>query len=54
MVLEHGELDLELAGGGRCHLRQGAVIWLTGLPLLALRNRGSEPALLVATSRRDL
>jgi hypothetical protein len=52
VVIERGEVDLELIGGGRCRLRQGAVIWLTGLPLGTIRNPGSEPALLVATSRR--
>ena len=51
VVLERGEVDLELVGGGCCRLRQGAVIWLTGLPLGTIRNPGSEPGL-VATSRR--
>ena len=52
VVLEHGEIELELIGGGCCRLRQGAVIWLTGLPMGAIHNCGREPALLVATSRR--
>jgi hypothetical protein len=29
------------------------VLWLVGQPLRALHNRGREPALLVAVSRRD-
>jgi len=28
------------------------MLWLTGMPLRALRNPGAEPAVLVAISRR--
>jgi hypothetical protein len=30
----------------------GSVLWLFGLSLRALHNRGTEPALVVAVSRR--
>jgi hypothetical protein len=52
VVLESGDIDLESLGGGRHHLRRGDVVWLSGLPLRALLNRGPEPALLIAVSRR--
>jgi hypothetical protein len=34
-------------------LGRGATLWLAGAPLRALRNRGTEPAVLVAVSRRN-
>jgi quercetin dioxygenase-like cupin family protein len=49
-----GEIEIECSGGSRHRLRTGDVLWLTGLPVLALRNRGPEPALLVAVSRRSV
>jgi quercetin dioxygenase-like cupin family protein len=49
-----GEIELECSGGGRHCLRTGDVLWLAGLPVLALRNHGPEPALLVAVSRRSV
>lgn len=52
VVLERGQVDLELVEGRRWRLREGSVVWLSGLPLSAIRNPGAEPALLVATSRR--
>ena len=52
VVLERGEIELECVGGARQHLQRGAVVWLTGLPLRSLHNRGSEVAVLVAVSRR--
>jgi hypothetical protein len=52
VVLERGEIELEWAGGGRLRCRRGAVLCLVSRPPRTLRNRGSEPALLVAVSRR--
>jgi hypothetical protein len=52
VVLESGDLDLESLGGSRHHFRRGDVLWLSGLPLRALHNHGTEPTLLVAVSRR--
>jgi hypothetical protein len=34
------------------HLAGGDMLWLAGLPVLALRNPGSEPVVLTAVSRR--
>lgn len=52
VVVERGEIELECSGGARQRLERGAVVWLTGLPVRALHNRGSEVAVLVAVSRR--
>jgi hypothetical protein len=52
VVVERGEIELECAAGGRMRVRHGAVLWLVGLPLRALHNRGAEPALVIAVSRR--
>jgi hypothetical protein len=51
VVVERGEIDLEFVAGGRRRLACGDVLHLDGLSLRALRNRGCEPALLVAVSR---
>jgi hypothetical protein len=52
VVVERGEIELESLRGGRRRFGRGAVLSLSGLPLRTLRNRGREPALLVAVSRR--
>jgi hypothetical protein len=52
VVLARGELELESIDGGRLRLRRGAVLWLAGLSLRALRNPGAGVARLVAISRR--
>jgi hypothetical protein len=52
VVVERGEIELECLGGGRQGFQSGDVLWLVGLPLRALHNRGREPAVLVAASRR--
>jgi quercetin dioxygenase-like cupin family protein len=46
-----GEIELECVGGTRHRFGRGDVLWLAGLPLRALHNRGDEPALLVTVSR---
>ncbi len=53
VVVEEGEIDLECTRGGRRRFRSGDVLCLTGLPLRALINRGTLPAMLVAISRRS-
>ena len=52
VFVRRGEIELETLAGRRCRLRRGDVLWLAGLPLRVLRNRGTEPALLVTVSRR--
>jgi hypothetical protein len=51
VVVEQGEIHVECRAGRFRSFRDGAVLWLTGLPLRALHNRGSEPAVVVAVSR---
>jgi hypothetical protein len=51
VIVKRGELDIECRAGGRMRFVAGDMLWLTGLPLLALHNRGLEPAVLVAVSR---
>jgi hypothetical protein len=51
VAVTRGEIELECLGGARCRFRTGDVLWLSGLPLRALRNRGDEPALLVTYAR---
>lgn len=52
VVVEHGRLDLECHNGGIRSFPTGAVLCLAGLPLRALHNRGTDPTVLVAVSRR--
>jgi hypothetical protein len=52
VVVTCGEIELESVGGDACRFGRGAVLCLVGLPLRALRCRGTEPAVLVAISRR--
>ena len=52
VIVEDGEVELEATTGDCHHFGRGAVLWLVGLPLRALHNRGHEPASIVAISRR--
>jgi hypothetical protein len=52
VVVKRGEIELESVSGTSHRFTRGDLLWLTGLPLRALHNRGSEPTLLVAVSRR--
>jgi quercetin dioxygenase-like cupin family protein len=53
VVVERGEIELETVSDGTRRYVRGDVLWLSGLPLRALRNRGGEPAVLVAVSRAE-
>lgn len=52
VVVESGAIDLDAVGGASRRFEQGACLWLVGWRLRALCNRGSEPAVLSAVSRR--
>ena len=54
VVVADGEVELECRAGHLARFRRGDILWLTGLPLRVLRNRGSEAAVLVAVSRREM
>lgn len=52
VVVQRGEIDLECVNGGERRFGRGDVLYLSPLPLRALRNAGRESAVLVAVSRR--
>ena len=52
VVLEHGAVVLEHAGGGRLCLDEGAVFCVAGLRLRAIRNEGSQAAVIACARRR--
>jgi len=52
VVVKRGEVDIECRAGGRMRFVAGDMLWLTGLPLRALKNEGPEPVVLVSVSRR--
>jgi hypothetical protein len=49
--VDRGQVDLEFCSGARRRFGPGDLLWLAGLGLRALRNRGREPAVLVALFR---
>jgi hypothetical protein len=51
VLVEHGQIELEGLTGSRQTFERGAVLWLVGMPLRALHNRGREPVLIIAFSR---
>src|SRR5437870_12974066 len=51
VVVRRGEIELECLAGCRRAFREGDILFLSGLSLRALHNRGAEPAVLVAVSR---
>lgn len=54
VVVEYGEVEIECRDGGCRSFGRGSVLWLSGMPLLALHNRGLESVVLLAVSRRAL
>jgi hypothetical protein len=52
VVVERGEVELECSAGGCRRFVRGDVLWLSGLPLRVLRNRGTDLAVLAVVSRR--
>ncbi len=52
VVIERGRIQLQGPGGGRRDFATGDVLCLVGLSLWGLHNRGPEPAVLVAVSRK--
>jgi hypothetical protein len=53
VFVARGELELVCRSGGTRRFGRGTVLWLSPLPLRALRNRGDEHTVLVAISRRE-
>jgi hypothetical protein len=52
VVVKRGEIELEWLDGTSARFGRGDLLWLTGLPVRALRNRAARPALLVGVSRQ--
>ncbi len=50
--VDRGEVELEFRSGDAVRVGPGDVLWLYGLALRALRNRGHVPVVLVAMFRR--
>lgn len=53
VAVGRGEIELEFRSGARRRFGCGDLLWLTGLPLRALHNRGRKPTLLLAVSRDE-
>ena len=53
VIVERGAIELEAVGGSLHRFARGDVLWLAGLALHALHNRGREQAVLVAITRAD-
>ncbi|MFC4589872.1 hypothetical protein [Sphaerisporangium corydalis] len=53
VMVEQGRVELLCAGGDRLGFGRGDALWLHGLPVQVVYNPGTEPAVLVAISRRD-
>ena len=52
VVIESGEVELEATSGVRHTCRGGDVLWLVGLPLRSLANRGDTPVVITTVRRR--
>jgi hypothetical protein len=51
VVVRSGEIELRGVSGACSSFGRGDLLYLEGVPLRALHNPGSEPAVLVAVSR---
>jgi hypothetical protein len=51
VIVTLGEIELEGFSGRRWRFPRGAILWLTDLPLRAIRNPGDEAAELATVSR---
>jgi hypothetical protein len=54
VIVEQGSLELVGLNGTRRRLECGAVLWLSGLPLRALRNPGTVRTSIVGISRKPM
>lgn len=53
VVVERGELEIECHGGSHQRFVRGDVLWLVGLSVRELHNRGRQPVVLLAVRRRQ-
>jgi hypothetical protein len=52
VLVEQGQIELECAHGGRRRFGRGDLLWFVDLDLRFVHGTGTEPAVLVAISRR--
>lgn len=52
VVIESGSVDLEATSGARQSFHGGDVLWLVGLSLRGLVNRGDTPVVITTVRRR--
>jgi len=53
VFVQHGEIELRGVSGASSSFSRGDLIWLEGVPLRALHNPGTEPAVLLAVARAN-
>jgi len=51
VVIESGEVELEMISGARHTCQAGDVLWLAGLPLRRLANHNVEPVVITMVRR---
>ncbi|HEY7811779.1 MAG TPA: hypothetical protein VIC62_00985 [Nakamurella sp.] len=51
VIVESGEVELEMTSGVRHTCRGGDILWLAGLPLRRLSNHGDEPVVITTVRR---
>jgi quercetin dioxygenase-like cupin family protein len=51
VVVRSGTVEVEFLAGSLRRFDRGDILWLDGLPVRSLRNRGSSSCVLVAVSR---
>ncbi|MCU1429055.1 MAG: hypothetical protein JWL83_3055 [Actinomycetia bacterium] len=52
VVVQRGDIELEGVSGRRYGIAPGDILWLADMPLRALHNVGTAPAVFIAVSRR--
>jgi hypothetical protein len=52
VTVTRGTVEVECLRGGHTAFGPGAMVWMVGLDLRAMHNRGSEPVVMVAVARR--
>ena len=53
VVVECGEIAIDTACGLTWHFKRGDLLALAGISIAAIRNPGTEPAVLLATERAE-
>jgi quercetin dioxygenase-like cupin family protein len=51
VTVTEGRIEVECLAGGHAVFGAGSMVWMVGLELRAIHNRGDEPAVMVAVAR---